>query len=299
MRLPDRSSSTTPDISPPMTAAVVNPLNADRRIADPGTMRVVLIQADRFSQERSRAVLSLERDLTIVAECETFRQATPYVDSLEPDIVLADADIADGRDRAFATFLDRLSSRQVGALIVISADERHAFAAFEAGAIDFLRKPLNEDRLQDAIERARTWIRGCDVRADSVMPDTEPREAEQAEPAREAPRERTCLARLAIRVDGRVIFVRTPDIDYFEGAGNYVKVHVGEQCYRLRVTLRELAGRLDPHRFRRIHRSSLVNVDRIKEVQPWFGGDYVVILSSGHQLRVSRTHAPELLRPLQ
>ena len=105
--------------------------------------------------------------------------------------------------------------------------------------------------------------------------------------------------RIAVRSSDRVVFVRTDDIDWFEAARNYVKLHVGAQEHRIRVRLRELAAELDPSRFRQIHRSTIVNIDRVSEVQPWAGGDYVALLRDRQQLRVSRTFARALLRTVQ
>ena len=105
--------------------------------------------------------------------------------------------------------------------------------------------------------------------------------------------------RITVRVDERILFVRTEDVEWFEGSRNYVKVHVGAQVYRIRISLRALEEVLDPDRFRRIHRSIIVNLDHVREVQPWFSGDYVALLRDRRQLRVSRTFAQELLRPLQ
>jgi two-component system LytT family response regulator len=105
--------------------------------------------------------------------------------------------------------------------------------------------------------------------------------------------------RIAVRSSDRVVFVRTDDVDWFEAARNYVKLHVGAQELRIRLRLRELAAELDPSRFRQIHRSTIVNIDRVSEVQPWAGGDYVALLRDRQQLRVSRTYARALLRTLQ
>jgi len=105
--------------------------------------------------------------------------------------------------------------------------------------------------------------------------------------------------RIAVRSSDRVVFVRTDDIDWFEAARNYVKLHIGAQELRIRLRLRELAAELDPSRFRQIHRSTIVNIDRVSEVQPWAGGDYVALLRDRQQLRVSRTYARALLRTLQ
>lgn len=240
-------------------------------------LRVLLVQPPGFGREHLRATLAVEADLLAVGECAHAGDVLQRVAALDPDIVLFDCDV----DGASTALLQCVGDRS-GALIVTSSSPHDASTAYASGAIDFLVKPIADDRLCDALERARVWLRGRGVepmRAAEVRPHT--------------------LARLAIRVGERIVFVRTSDIDFFESARNYVKVHVAGVQYRLRVSLRELEQRVDPGHFRRIHRSTMVNVDRIKEVQPWFGGDYVVLLRDGTQLRASRTYSAELLEPLQ
>ena len=106
-------------------------------------------------------------------------------------------------------------------------------------------------------------------------------------------------SRLVVREANRALIISPSDVDWFAGARNYVVLHIGEKEYRLRATLQLLERRLDPTRFARIHKSAIVNVDRIREVQTWFGGDYLALLRDGRQLRVSRTYARDLLRPVQ
>lgn len=107
------------------------------------------------------------------------------------------------------------------------------------------------------------------------------------------------LTRFTVRANGRVTFVPVDEVDYLEAARNYVRLHVRDQQYVLRATMQSLSARLDPKRFARVHKSTILNMSRIREVQPWFGGDYVAILQDGQRLRVSRTRAPALLRPFQ
>ena len=107
------------------------------------------------------------------------------------------------------------------------------------------------------------------------------------------------LARFVVRTGERISMVRAQDVDWFGVEGNYVTLNVGDRSFRVRTTLRSLAEQLDARRFVRIHKSVIVNVERIRELQPWFGGDYVAILVNGRKLRVSRTYAPELLKPIQ
>lgn len=106
-------------------------------------------------------------------------------------------------------------------------------------------------------------------------------------------------SRLVVREGNRALIIPPSDVDWFAGARNYVVLHVGDKEYRLRATLQLLEQRLDPTRFARIHKSAIVNVERIREIQAWFGGDYLALLRNGKQLRVSRTYARDLLRPVQ
>lgn len=105
--------------------------------------------------------------------------------------------------------------------------------------------------------------------------------------------------RFVIRAGDRIVVVRVQDVDSIEADGNYVRIRVQKESYRFRGTIRALAARLDPSQFVRIHKSSIVNLDRIREIQTWFGGDYVAILMDGRQLRVSRTYARDLLLPIR
>ena len=253
-----------------MTLASIQPHRAP-------ALRVLLALPAGFGREHLRATLAMEADLLALGECADAADLLRRVEALDPDIVVVDGDM----HGASPALLQRVGERS-GALIVTSSSPNDASIAFASGAIDFLVKPVADARFREALERARVWLRGRGL-----------------EPMRGADVRRHALARVAIRVDERIVFVRTSEIDYFESARNYVKVHVAGVQYRLRVSLRELEKRIDPSHFRRIHRSTMVNVDRIKEVQPWFGGDYVVLLRDGTQLRASRTYSAELLEPLQ
>jgi len=109
----------------------------------------------------------------------------------------------------------------------------------------------------------------------------------------------TLAKRFVVRQDDRALFVRVSDLDYVQASGNYVQFHVKQHVFKLRATMNAIEARLDSTQFVRIHKSTIVNVDRISEMHTWFGGDYVAVLADGRQLRVSRTYAPRLLAPIQ
>ena len=153
-------------------------------------------------------------------------------------------------------------------------------------ALDYLLKPFDSSRFRQAVDRARAQIRqtggaALDSRLNHLIASLS---------ARPKPSER-----VAIKSAGRIMFLRTDEIDWLEAADNYVRVHVGGESHLLRETLGALEARLDPARFMRIHRSTVVNIDRVKELQPWFHGDYIVILQDGSRLNLSRTYRDRVI----
>jgi two-component system LytT family response regulator len=174
-------------------------------------------------------------------------------------------------------------------VIFVTAYDRYALQAFEVLALDYLLKPFDKDRFQLALQRARTQIE------QEKQGDSRQRLLSLLEGMRAA---RKHTNRLVVKSGGRVFFLKTDDIDWIEAAGNYVRLHVGTDTHLLRGTMGAIQKKLDPNQFMRIHRSTFVNLEKIKELQPWFHGEYVVILRDGTQLTMSRgyrSNLPELL----
>jgi two-component system LytT family response regulator len=165
------------------------------------------------------------------------------------------------------------------AVIFVTAYDRYALQAFEVHALDYLLKPFDRPRFQKALAHAREQLArektaGLNDRLVALLED--------------APGSKKTLDRLVIKSAGRVFFVKTDEIDWIEAAGNYARIHVGSESHLLRETMSALEEKLDGNKFVRIHRSTIVNLERIQELQPWFHGDYVVILRNGRQLTLSR-----------
>jgi two-component system LytT family response regulator len=182
--------------------------------------------------------------------------------------------------------LQAIGSQKVPVIIFVTAYDKYALRAFDVHALDYLLKPFNRERFRRSLVRAREQLEHdrigqLDQRLLSLLEDLK---AEQKH-----------LDRLVIRSVGRVFFLKTDEIDWIEAAGNYVKLHVGREGHLLRETMNRLEGKLNPDKFLRIHRSTLVNIDRIKELQPLFSGDYTVILRDGRQLTLSRSYREKLL----
>jgi len=185
--------------------------------------------------------------------------------------------------------LESLPPKRTPAVIFVTAFDQHALRAFEVNALDYLLKPFDRPRFQKALDRARSQIRqhsgdDLDNRLTQLLDNlgTKPKQAD----------------RIVIKSAGRIMFLRTDEIDWIEAADNYVRLHVGADSHLLRETMGALEGRLDSSKFMRIHRSTVVNIDRVKELQPWFHGDYIVILQDGTRLNLSRTYRDRFIELL-
>ena len=168
-----------------------------------------------------------------------------------------------------------LRSGGAPAVVFVTAYEDYAVNAFEVHAIDYLLKPFSAERFRSSLAHARVHVAN-----------------RRAQPVTE--RDRGARDRLMVKSDGRIRVIRTADIDWCEASGNYVGLHVGAQCHLVRDTMAHLESQLDPRQFIRIHRSTIVNVDRVQEMQPSFSGDYVVVLRGGTRLTLSRGYRDAL-----
>ena len=273
------------------------------------TIRVLIVDDEQRAREALRLALEGARDVEVVGECGDGATAVDAIQRHEPDVVFMDVDMPglNGFD-----VLERIDTAAMPVVVFVTALDAHAVRAFEVKALDYVLKPFAEERLIAAFDRARTLIQGrrngeLGRRLVNFVRDWQtgaPRDSAVESPVEadraiaELPRASSAfIRRFAVRSDGRVRFVPAIDVDWIEADGNYMVLHVGEVQHRLRASLTGLTVELDPKQFVRIHRSVIVNVGRIREVQPWFGGDYIALLHTGAKLRVSRLRAPSLLRP--
>jgi two-component system, LytTR family, response regulator len=168
-------------------------------------------------------------------------------------------------------------------VIFVTAYDEHAIRAFDASAVDYLLKPFEDERFDRALERAKARVR--QKRLEDLGPPVG---------SGQTTTPNSFLERLAIRDSGRIHFVRTSEIDWIEAQDYYVQLHVRDHTYLIRERMHLLEARLDPRRFVRIHRSSIVNIDRVKELQPFFHGEYTVLLEDGTRLKLSRNYRHHL-----
>ncbi|HEU0079894.1 MAG TPA: LytTR family DNA-binding domain-containing protein, partial [Longimicrobiaceae bacterium] len=236
-------------------------------------------------------LLREEPDAEVVGSAGTGDEAVDAVRTLSPDLLLLDVQMP-GRD-GFGV-LDALGADRMPYVVFVTAYDRYALRAFEVHALDYLLKPFDAGRFHRAFARARAQIRRRETREHrrrliGLLGDLALRGDAADEPAAaaEAP---PAVERLLVRAEGRILFLRTDEIDWVGAQGNYAELHVGAEAYLIRETMGELEARLDPRRFLRVHRSTIVNLDRVRELRPWFGGDYRVSLLDGTELHLSRLY---------
>jgi two-component system, LytTR family, response regulator len=255
-------------------------------------LRTLIVDDEPLARARLRELLDAESDVAVVGECGNGDDAVDAITRDQPDLVLLDIQMPelDGFGVVRAVGIERMP-----AVVFVTAHDEHALAAFEIHAVDYVLKPVDPDRLSEALRRAKRRIAAAAGGAGSRDDDRDLRERLAAlvaevsaavAPAGVSP----STGRLAIKGEGRVVFVRIADVDWVEAMDNYVRLHVGRDIHMMRETLSNLETRLSGTTFLRIHRSAIVNIERIREVQPWFAGDYVVILTDGTKLTTGRRY---------
>lgn len=217
----------------------------------------------------------------VMAEFENSEDGLAYLETNPAELLFLDVQMP-GLD-GFA-LLEALSPDRTPLVIFVTAYDEYALRAFEVHAFDYLLKPFDQARFVKTIERARKQLTSDERNSEKLLNLLNEFRQRNQEPAR-----------FAIKTPGRLYFVRQEDIDWIEAADNYVNLHAGTDTHLIRETMNALEQRLDSHRFLRIHRSTIVNADRIKELRPWFHGEYVVLLENGTELTLSRTYREKIL----
>ncbi len=250
---------------------------------DSGRIRTLIVDDEPLARDRVRALIQGQSDMELVGECGDGEEALEVIRRERPDLVFLDIQMPgmDGLE-----MLGRLGGGVMPAVIFVTAYDRFAIRAFELHALDYLLKPFDDERFDGALDRARAWLRreapadDLSVRLRSMLAQLRPPPPP--------------VERLAVKSGGRVLLLRVEEIDWVEAADNYVNLHVGSESHLLRETMNALEQRLPSDRFVRIGRSTIVNMDRIKELQPLFHGEYAVILLDGTRVTLSRTYRDKL-----
>ena len=252
-------------------------------------LRALVVDDESLARDTIRRLLSGDPEVQVVGECAGGAEAARRIRDLAPDILFLDVQMpeVDGFE-----VLRRARPAEVPAVVFVTAHDAYALRAFEAEALDYLLKPFDDDRFQRTVDRAKARVR--EHRVNTLARRMAATLDSRMEPGLAAAH----VERLAIRRDGGMFFVRVEDVDWIEAADYCVRVHTAGRFHLLREPLAELEARLDPRRFCRVHRSAIVNLARIKELQPHFHGDSVVVMHDGSSLRVSRGRREHLHRLL-
>ena len=238
-------------------------------------MRALIVDDEPLARTALLRLLKRDRDLSVIGQCSDGESAVQAIQQLQPDLVFLDVQMPemDGFQ-----VVESIGFEQMPVTIFVTAFDRYAIRAFDANAVDYLLKPFAPDRLSRAVSRARDRCQG-----------RQGKEAAQRLFSLLGSRYQSdYVQRLTVASGGRISFVSVADIDWIEAEGNYARLHVGRRVYDVRETLQALMEKLDPREFVRIHRSTIVNMRRIREIQPWFQGSHIVLLQTGEELRMSR-----------
>ena len=252
-------------------------------------IRVLIADDEALARQRVRRLLRREPDVQVVGECTDGAETVAVVLREAPDLLLLDVQMPelDG----FAV-LRALPEDRVPVTVFVTAFDQYALRAFEAHALDYLLKPFTEARFAAAFERARAQLDRTDRREVAALRALlEQMRGELRGMGADAP---VSADRLLVKSEGRVEVLPLHEVDYLEAARNQVRIHSGRTVHLLRETLTSLEARLDPGRFARIHRSIIVNLDRVAAIEPWFSGDAIVVLQQGAKLRLSRSYRQDL-----
>ncbi|MCU1263167.1 MAG: DNA-binding response regulator [Bryobacterales bacterium] len=245
-------------------------------------INTLIVDDERLSRQRISRLLGDEPDVDIVAECSNGPEALAAMLEKSPDLMFLDVQMP-GVDGFHV--MDTAIAKAIPVVVFVTAFDGYALKAFDVQAFDYLLKPFDRARFQETLRRVRLQL--SRVRSGEMNQ----RLAGPADAVR--PGQRGC-SRIAIRTPGHVAIVRTDEIDWVEAADNYVCIHCGAETHVLRETMNALEARLPNKQFQRVHRSTIVNIDRIKELQPWFRGDYRIILRDGTQLTLTRSYREKL-----
>ncbi len=240
-------------------------------------IRAIIVDDEPLAREKVQLFAKGETDLEIVDVCANGQEAIASFRKFTPDLLFLDIQMP---EMTGFEVLHHLHTDPLPGIIFITAYDEFALRAFEFHALDYLLKPFDRERFHKAVEHARESLRS----ASESQITTEQIKA-LLDSMKETPAK---LERLIVKTNGRIIFLRLEEIDWMEAAGNYIKLHVGNESHLVRETMNNLEQQLHPQQFIRIHRSTIINIEKIKELQPYFNGEYKVVLKNNTQVILSR-----------
>src|SRR5688572_17206074 len=250
-------------------------------------VKVLVVDDELLGRERIRLLLSEHTDIKIVGECVNGREAVQAIRNVKPDLVFLDVQMpkTDGFE-----VVEIIGTENMPAVIFVTAYDEYAIRAFEINAVDYLLKPFDKERFEKGVDRAKREIR----RQKSPIEIKE----NLRELLKEVKNEPSYLKRIPVKSASGTTFVLIEEIDWISAAGHYLELHVGNETHLIREKLSVIETKLDPRIFTRIHRSTIVNLDRVKSLHPMFNGDQLIILKNGRELNLSRNYHDKLMSHL-
>jgi two-component system LytT family response regulator len=248
-------------------------------------IRALIVDDEPVARDGIRVLLRDDPEIEVVGECADGREAIEAIRELSPELVFLDVQMPemDG----FGV-IEEIGAEAMPMVIFVTAYDQYALRAFDVAALDYLLKPYDDDRFATAVQRAKSLVRRGAV-GELSRKLIALLEGASGAAVRRTPVPGDYLRRVMLKTGGRVIFLKVEEVDWIEAEGDYVRLHVGSNTHLLRDTMKRLEAQLDPAKFVRTHRSTIVNLDRIKELHPYFHGDYVILLKNGTELKLSRS----------
>lgn len=240
-------------------------------------IRTLIVDDEPLARRGLRVALGKDREIEIVDEAADGPEAVEKIRSIKPDLVFLDIQMPELNG---FEVLDSLGADEIPMVVFVTAYDQYALNAFQVHALDYLLKPYEDERLLEAVDRAKAHLR--QKNGSSPMK----RVQEMLDSTRA---ERSRVGRIMVRSGGRITFVRVDDVDWIEAQGDYICLHTQGKKHLIREKISDMETQLSPENFLRIHRSTMVNVTRIREMQPMFHGEYAVVLQDGTRLTMSRS----------
>jgi two-component system, LytTR family, response regulator len=240
------------------------------------SLRVLVIDDEPPARKKLITLLRDEPGIEIAGQASNGVDAVAAIEEHHPDAIFLDIQMPGMNG---FEVLEALDAGKIPLVVFVTAYDQHAVKAFEVHAVDYLLKPFDRSRLQHCLSRLRDQHGSANSKLQELLTEFRPRDY---------------LSRVIVKSRGRVLFLKIEDLDWIETSANYVELHSGKQSYLLRETLTALEERLNPRQFVRVHRTAIVNIDRIRELQPWSHGDFIVVLKDETKLRMSRRYRGNL-----
>lgn len=257
-------------------------------------IRTIIVDDEEVCREGLNTLVSEMTDFEVISVCKNGREAITIINRLKPDLLLLDIQMPEisGFD-----VLERISHENIPEVVFITAYDEFAIKAFEVNAIDYILKPFSQKRFEQALSKAKENIEGRDVNSHNkklLEMIASLQLSIEGEVKSSTDNDSVRLKRIMIKVNGSISFVEVADIDWIEGADYYVYLHSGNKAHLYRESLKNLETKLAPEQFIRIHMSTIVNLDKVKEIKSGLDGNWYVILENKKKLKVSRRRKKQL-----